>query len=118
MAFPKASSSGLESRTRSTMGLTLLLDFEMEVESSDVDVDDVVPCTDAKCDMRILTVSVFPAPDSPDTSMDWSWPSAASPRYASEDVSYTCGSTPDFGSTSFGADGIDIGNEISMVQYK
>ena len=38
--------------------------------------------------MRILTVSVFPAPDSPDTRIDWEPMSPARPRYAAADTAY------------------------------
>ena len=46
------------------------------------------PPTDARCPMRILTVSVFPAPDSPDTRIDWEPMSPARPRYAAADTAY------------------------------
>jgi hypothetical protein len=41
--------------------------------------------------MRIFVVSVLPAPDSPDTRMDWFSPHCRMRVYARTDVAYACG---------------------------
>ena len=66
LALPKLSSKGLHSTTLRIVGLSAAL----------------TPPMLARCAIRILTVSVLPAPLSPLTRIDWSAPAApASPRY-------------------------------------
>ena len=45
----------------------------------------------AKWPIKIFTVSVLPAPDSPDTKMLWHLAKSRKPRYAVADVAYACG---------------------------
>ena len=63
VAFPKASNKGLLSKIRCT-----IVEVEVVVVGSRAGADDSEIV--AKCCKHILTVSVLPAPDSPDTKMD------------------------------------------------